>query len=182
MIEEFHKAWQEQQQFLGNSDRLSLVDFVRLAKTYLARIMAEQENIRQVYSLFHEQGVVEVEQCSEMILLIRTLYKTLEEFTKFMDQKSSLPLSILPWRYQLLTELICLKEQLWMVLAKVGRFRSLHQSGLGEIALLRYDITCRLRSILESSEFLVNVAHTMLDRARFQEKSNIFVNLQYTAE
>lgn len=169
MTTQFQRMWQEQQQFLSMEDRLSLSDCIGLVKMYLARMSEAEERLQHGYAMFHEREALKSGWCNEVIILIRTLYKVLDDFIAFMDQKSRLPLSILPLRYQLVTELVCMREQLWMALAKVGRFRSL-QGELGEAALLRHDITCRLQDILKKSDLIVDKASNMFDCARFQEK------------
>src|SRR6266849_1471146 len=113
MSEQFYDSWQEQWRTWQDQNRLSLADFVRLTRAYLSRISAAREGIQCTYVLFDEQEIVKADQCNEAISHMHAMDKPVEDLSQFLDQKTHLPLIILPLRYLPGTEITAMKEQLW---------------------------------------------------------------------
>src|SRR5258708_39380948 len=79
-----------------------------------------------------------------------------------------MPLVLFSLRCPIVVELAYMKEQLWMVLALLGRFRSTCGSGSREVVRGRYEIICKLESLMQSNEDIIHLTQVMFNLARFQ--------------
>ncbi len=173
MNEWINDAWQMHQNPWGEHRRLSLKDFVKRARTYLTPIQEAGDRLQRAYTLLSEWQTIRPEQCNEVISFIRTMDKTVEDFAQFLDQKSQMPLVLFSLRCPIVVELAYMKEQLWMVLALLGRFRSTCRSGSREVVRGRYEIICKLESLMQSNEDIIQLTQVMFDLARFQEQRDM---------
>lgn len=157
---------------VDNDSRLPLVDFIRLAKTYITSMCIDQVRLRRVYNVLDEYRKMDSCQFDEAIDFVRMMNISLEDFYEFMDQRLLLPLAILPIRSQLITGLLYLKEQLWMLLALLGKLRASHRSNSIETVPLQNELIGKLNSLLKDSEHFVQLSLQKFDLARFQERQD----------
>jgi hypothetical protein len=169
MDEWINDVWQVHQNSWGDHQRLSLADFVKLVQTYLTLIQEVRDGLLSVQVQFNGWQTIQPDQCNEAIGLIQTMDKPLADYTRFLEQKAQLPLSLFSLRYPVMVELACAKEHLWMILALLGRYRSLCRNASNEAAKHRLKILDRLEALLQDCEDILRLSQVMFDQAHFQE-------------
>src|SRR5437660_4830993 len=110
MTEYINEPWQSTWNPWENQHQHTLPEFFNTARTHFAHLLAARANVQRAYTLFNEQGTIRPAQCNELIDLIKAVDKPVENFSQFLDQRDHLPVGILPLRYQVVTELTCIKE------------------------------------------------------------------------
>lgn len=152
--------------------RLPLEDFLTLIRENLIAITTAQEILQAAYIHLKDQETVQRDQCNYIIGLAHSMDSSVQELSRFLDQRTRLPVAILPLRHQLTTKLLTLKELLWTVLALISSLRSVHTPDPKENAMTRYKMLQKLNALLQESDNMAQFSQIFSDQAHFQENRN----------
>lgn len=162
------KSWYR----LDNQRRLSLEDFLIFIRENLTIITIAREKLQSTYSLLQEQEKTQQDQYNYLVGLAYSMDSPVEDLSRFLDQRTCLPVVVLPLRHQLTTKLLIIKELLWMVLVLVGSLRSSRQMDPRESAMTHYKMLQKLDILLQESENIIQFTQVISDQAHFQENKD----------
>lgn len=172
MPEHKNNTWTKGWDHWSNQQRLSLEDFLAFIQEYLALITITRENLQSAYFLLKEREKIQQDQFNYIIGLAHSMESSVQELSLFLDQRSRLPIAILPLRHQLTTKLLTLKELLWAVLALAGSLHSMRAPDPKESAMTRHKLSQKLDALLQESDNMEKLAQIFSDQAYFQENKN----------
>lgn len=150
----------------SNLVRLSLTDFIMQARKYLANVVLALDSVRYAYTLFSQQETIWPDQCDYAVRSIEMVEKPVQDFCILLDKTARLPASVVPLRYELMTELSYVKEQTQFLNSTMPTFRASCRSTSRQSIKQRNEILHRLDLLLQGGEDIAEQSSILFDQVR----------------
>lgn len=142
----------------------------QLVHAHMEAIKEAQNSLRELRWRLEETDDIEPLECDEGIKALRALRDAARGLVHLLQESGMLPTEVAAKRYQILTTLHYIEEQITLLLSSVATFRSVCRERAQETYLLHARIVEELAGLLEVSEDLEPEGKELLGRVVIRDQ------------